>query len=232
MKKMIFITGTDTHVGKTYITRQLLDYYRQQGLRTLGVKPIASGCEWQHGTLINEDALALSQASSINISYSLTNPFAFEQPVAPHIAAKLANITLNSTLLNDYFAKINQIDFDICLIEGAGGWLLPLNDHETFADVISALHIDIILVVSMKLGCLNHALLTETAIKSRGGKLAGWIANCVDPQMKYLNENIETLKEMLRAPMLGVAEFGGFLRLRNEQICEQHPRIRRQKTPS
>lgn len=208
MKKVIFITGTDTNVGKTHITRALLKHYQAKGMRVLAVKPIASGCDWVDGQIINADARYLVNESSLSLAYEIINPFAFLPPIAPHLAASLVDLSLSSQLLSNYFNEIKKINADIYLIEGAGGWALPLNTHETLADVVIQHQMDIILVVGMRLGCLNHALLTAESIKHRGGKLIGWIANTIDPNMLSLNENIETLTAMLKAPLLQRVGFG------------------------
>ncbi|HEU5281618.1 MAG TPA: dethiobiotin synthase [Gammaproteobacteria bacterium] len=190
-----FVTGTDTGVGKTFVSLQLLHYFKKQGLSTLALKPIASGCEETANGLMNEDALALQAAASIKLPYHHVNPFAFLPPIAPHIAANQVGVTLSVAALTQTLTPILQTQADIKLIEGAGGWLLPLNKMETLADYIETLNVKIILVVKMQLGCLNHALLTAKEIKNRGLTLAGWVANTINEPMPYLNENIETLSE-------------------------------------
>jgi dethiobiotin synthetase len=190
-----FITGTDTGVGKTFVSLQLLHYFKKQGVSTLALKPIASGCEQTPQGLVNEDALALQAAASIKLPYHHVNPFAFLPPIAPHIAANQVGVTLSVAALTQTLTPILQTQADIKLIEGAGGWLLPLNKMETLADYIETLNVKIILVVKMQLGCLNHALLTAKEIKNRGLTLAGWVANTINEPMPYLNENIETLSE-------------------------------------
>lgn len=194
MSRKIFITGTDTGVGKTYVSVQLLNQFAQDGLSTLGLKPIASGCQLVDGQLVNDDALALAAASTIKVDYATTNPFAFEPPIAPHIAAQLCKQPLSKKLLAEKMQAALSINADITIIEGAGGWLLPLNEKETLADYVIEQGFEIILVVGMRLGCLNHALLTERAIRAAGGKLTDWVPNCIDPQMNYLAENIKTLE--------------------------------------
>ena len=194
--KKIFITGTDTNIGKTYVAKKLLRDFAQSGFSTIGIKLIASGGR--------EDAIILRDASTLKIAYEQHNPILFEQAIAPHIAAQLANVDLSLAALN----KIN-LDFnvDIHVIEGAGGWLLPLNQNETLADFVVQNKFEIILVVGMRLGCLNHALLTIQSIEQMGGKLIGWIANCIDPDMEYLDENIAWLKQHLKVPLLFTEAF-------------------------
>ncbi len=203
MKRTIFITGTDTDVGKTYASIKLLSYFNQLGYRTLGLKPIASGCEKVNQTWRNDDALQLSQEASIKLPYRNINPFAFPEAIAPHLAAKKANCSLTIETLNEKTAYALSYPADICLVEGAGGWLLPLNDTETYADYVLHHAMEIILVVRMKLGCINHALLSCDSITRSGGKLIGWIANSFEKNMPYLEENIATLKTWLPAPHLG-----------------------------
>jgi len=200
MSRKIFITGTDTGVGKTYVCASILHSFTQSGLSTLGLKPIASGCKHTNGKLIHDDALALSSASSVKVHYDTTNPFAFEPAIAPHIAAQLSGQTLNLPLLKAKLQPGLSVTTDITIIEGAGGWLLPLNETETLADFVIEQEFEIILVVGMRVGCLNHALLTERAIHHAGGNLIGWIANCIDPDMQHLEDNVDTLKSILTAP--------------------------------
>lgn len=188
-----FVTGTDTGVGKTFVSLQLLKHFAKQGLSTIALKPIASGCEPSPQGLVNEDALALQNAASIQLPYAEVNPFAFLPPIAPHIAAKEAGLRLSVAKLRATLTPILNTPADITLIEGAGGWLLPLNETETLADYVEAIHPKIILVVKMQLGCLNHALLTAQDIKNRGLSLAGWVANTINEPMPYLADNIAFL---------------------------------------
>lgn len=197
----VFITGTDTGVGKTYVSTYLLNAFKNQGYQTLGIKPIATGC---NEYMQNEDALALQKASSIQLPYEKINPFAFSPPIAPHIAAQKANRKLSVSSLLTSINPLLQQAVDLCLIEGVGGWQVPLNDKETMADFVVAQQLPVILVVGMRLGCLNHALLTANAIQQSGAKLLGWIANCIEPDMPYLQENIDTIYERLTMPCLEV----------------------------
>ena len=199
-RQPFFAAGTDTAVGTTFITSALLGVARGRGLRGIGMKPIAAGCRLEAGTRRSDDALALISASASILDYETINPIALK----PHIAAAQAGRTLRATDLTAHRRAVMARDIDRLLIEGAGGWLVPINDTETLADVCVALKAAVILVVGMKLGCLNHALLTAAAIEQAGLRLAGWIANSVREAMPLLDENVDTLRTRLRAPCLGV----------------------------
>ena len=199
-----FVTGTDTGVGKTLISSALLCLARGRGLRCIGMKPVAAGCRLEAGALRNDDALALISASATNLAYEAINPVPLEPPIAPHIAAAHAGRTLRATDLSGHCRAVVAQDVDFVLIEGAGGWLVPINDTETLADVCIELRAAVILVVGMKLGCLNHALLTAAAIEQAGLDLAGWVANSVTEAMPSLDENVDTLRTRLKVPCLGV----------------------------
>lgn len=203
MKDIFFITGTDTGVGKTFVACQLLHAAQQRGLRTLGLKPLAAGAENTADGLRNEDALLLQQAATVQLPYDAINPFCFELPVAPHIAAKKNGSVLDAkTIAKKIRNALDEAEFDYAVIEGAGGWRLPLNDTETLADVVKLLQIPVMLVVGMKLGCINHALLTAEAIRADGLALHGWIANDLGEPMPMLSENIATLERLLPAPRI------------------------------
>lgn len=211
MKDRFFIAGTDTGVGKTFIACQLLRAAQQRGLRTLGLKPLAAGAEITLNGLRNDDALLLLQASTVQLPYNAINPFCFEPPVAPHIAAQKNGCELDAkTIAQNIRNTLQQTDADYALVEGAGGWRLPLNDTETFADVVKLLQMPVILVVGMKLGCINHALLTAEAIRADGLELHGWIANDLGEPMTMLEENIATLERLLPAPRLKDYSFGDY----------------------
>lgn len=208
MNHPLFITGTDTDVGKTFVSGLLLQAFNEAGFKTFALKPIASGCQRNHdGELRNQDALYLQQVATIKTPYAMVNPIAFAPPIAPHIAAGYANTSLSAAGVKQAIISSTQEDADIHLIEGAGGWALPLNTHELFSDVILDLQIPIILVVGIKLGCLNHALLTHANIMARGGALIGWIANCLDPNALAIEENINFLKSTLETPCLGTVPY-------------------------
>lgn len=202
-KHRFFIAGTDTDAGKTVVTAGLLAKANQQGLSTLGLKPISAGCEVTVDGLRNGDALALQAAASIESSYEQVNPIAYEPPIAPHIAAQQQGDTLSAARIVGLCRGAMMKPADLLLIEGAGGWRVPLNNRETLAMIPQQLNLPVILVVGMKLGCLSHALLTAEAIRRDGLQLAGWVANRVDADMSCYEENVATLKAMLMAPCLG-----------------------------
>lgn len=203
MGKKFFIAGTDTDVGKTLVACALLEKARQQGLITAAIKPIAAGCEQTPEGLRNDDALQLQQAMTADLPYAQVNPVALAPAIAPHIAAEQVQKRLRVAQLSGFCRGVMMQRSDLLLVEGAGGWRVPLNNVETLADLAKALHLPVILVVGMKLGCINHALLTAEAIARDGLPLAGWVANSVGDMSAY-QENLNTLKHLLRAPCLGV----------------------------
>ena len=174
---------------------------------TLGIKPIASGCIKKNGQLQSEDAWALQQNSSILLHYHQINPIAFEPPISPNIAAREANRILTVQELKQKTQYALQFSADICLVEGVGGWYVPLNHQETMADYVKATGLRALLVVGVRLGCLNHTLLTYQAILQDQVPIVGWIANCIDPHMSHVEENLNTLREFLPIPCLGVIGF-------------------------
>jgi dethiobiotin synthetase len=204
MKKAWFVTGTDTEVGKTAISCALLELAAGAGLRTAAVKPVAAGCD-EHGQ--NEDALSLMQSMSEKMDYSQVNPVALEAAIAPHIAAELEGRRLQAHRLAGLCRGVMSGGADFVLIEGAGGWRVPLNPRETLADVAIQLQAPVILVVGMRLGCINHALLTAEAIRRDGLTLAGWVANQPGERMGCHEENLATLGSLLSAPLLGEVPF-------------------------
>lgn len=207
----LFIAGTDTNVGKTYISTGLLSAFKQAGFSTVACKPVASGCEQRNGNLYNADALALQDACSISLAYEYINPFAFAPPIAPHIAAQQTGCILTVDLLKTKCQTVLNYPADICLIEGAGGWHTPLNRHETLADFVVHMQFNVILVVGMRLGCLNHSILTYQAMQHAGVKVCGWIANCIEPDMPVLKENLASLCTWLPIPCLGIVPHEGIL---------------------
>lgn len=210
-----FVTGTDTGIGKTTFCQQWLKQGQSQGLSTLGLKPIASGAELIDGQWSNEDARILQQASSLRLNYNSVNPFLLKQPLSPHLAAKYDHVSLNASLVVEHIKPYLSMA-DLTLIEGAGGWLAPINDHQTMADLAIALDLPVILVVGIRLGCLNHALLSANAIVQSGLSLAGWVANCIDPTMLEPNENITTLNNMLPATRLHTQKFESATTIKTE----------------
>ncbi|WP_199611616.1 dethiobiotin synthase [Flocculibacter collagenilyticus] len=209
--KKLFVTGTDTDVGKTLISNALLHKYNELGLKTVGFKPVAAGSEVIDGKEVNGDGWTLQQNSSMPVSYEEVNPYLFTPPIAPHIAAKAVGVEITNKLLLAHYQKLVNKAPDVLLTEGAGGWFLPLNcnegNTEYLCDFVSAVNCDVVLVIGMKLGCLNHALLTIDKIKQQGLTLVGWVANKIDPNMLNLNENIQTLNSLVEAPCLGVIPF-------------------------
>ena len=198
-----FITGTDTEIGKTLITSALLHAFAQQGWSTLGMKPIASGTDEINGVLRNEDVDSLVAASTVKAPQEIVVPYLMRTPAAPHIVAKLENVTMDVTHIQSCYQQAQQLA-DVVLVEGVGGFCVPLDDETSTVDLAQALSLPVILVVGMRLGCINHALLTAQAIKASGLCLAGWVANTVDTDMKFFEENVQTLKQRLDAPCLAV----------------------------
>lgn len=207
MKKNYFITGTDTDVGKTLVAASLLHSASDRGLVTLGLKPVAAGCDLVEGQLKNSDALALMEAASVELIYDQVNPVALEAAIAPHIAAQKAGVRLNADRLVAYCKGSLMRKYDFAVVEGAGGWRVPLNDRETLASVAKQLNFPVILVVGMKLGCISHALLTAEAIIRDGLPFAGWVANRIDPEMEEYEANLDSLKQRLPGLFLGAIPF-------------------------
>ena len=202
MAQAFFITGTDTDAGKTSVAAGLLCAAKQQGCSTLAMKPVASGCEMTEQGLRNSDALALMAQSTVQLPYTQINPYAFAPAIAPHIAAQEAGVELSVADLHRAAQLVVQQQADFTLIEGAGGWRVPISNTEFLSDFAVALQLPVILVVGVKLGCINHALLSAQAILSDGLKLAGWVANVVDPHCARLAENLVTLRQLMPAPCL------------------------------
>lgn len=203
MTKAFFITGTDTEVGKTTIAAGFLAAANRRGLTTAAIKPIASGCERTPEGLRNADALLLQRTMSLPLSYDEINPIALEPAIAPHLAAEQAGVRVNAMQLAGICRGILMHRADLTVIEGAGGWRVPLNSRELLSQLPKNLGLPVIMVVGMRLGCINHALLTAEAIARDGLALVGWIANSCSADMPYLAENITTIKSYLRAPCLG-----------------------------
>lgn len=203
MRHVYFVTGTDTGAGKTLVAAALLVAAGRRGLRTVGVKPVASGCDRVAGELRNDDALVLARAMSESLAYELVNPVALEPAIAPHIALAEAGLSLSAADLAARCRPALATAADFAVVEGAGGWRVPLNEHETLADTAAALALPVILVVAMRLGCINHALLSAEAIRHDGLRLAAWVANYADPAMGRPAENLATLKQWLPAPLIG-----------------------------
>lgn len=207
MKQAYFITATDTDAGKTYIASALVRHFAQQNIKSIGMKPIAAGCELVDGVLQNSDVHQLTQASNVDAPLPLINPYVFQPPIAPHIAAQQAGVEIALAPIQQAFTQLSELA-DAVIVEGAGGFLVPLNDKKTMADLAVSLNIPVILVVGMRLGCINHALLTVQAIQSRGLTMTGWVANQIDPNMSMLVENIQTLKQRIHAPCIAQVAWG------------------------
>ncbi len=196
MTTAYFVTGTDTDVGKTHVACQLIQQFVEQGLKVIGMKPIAAGCELLDGAWVNEDVQKLTAASNVNAPAELINPYCYKEYIAPHIAAEKVGETIE---IGNIVAAFNQLKTmaDVVVVEGAGGFLVPLDSQVGMADLAEALGIPVILVVGMRLGCINHSLLTVESIKARSLSLHGWVANEIDPEMAMYRENFETIAEQL-----------------------------------
>lgn len=197
-----FVTGTDTGVGKTLVSAALLHTLARHHRRVVGMKPVAAGLIDHLGQWVSEDVLALRAASSVSVPAELDNPVALPDAMAPHLAAERAGRTVTVAGLRTAHRSLRE-RADVVLVEGAGGWRVPVNDRETLADLARAIGAPVVLVVGLRLGCLNHALLTAEAIRADGLELAGWVANAIDPDMPCREENIHTLRHWLPAPLLG-----------------------------
>lgn len=204
MAKAYFVTGTDTGVGKTTVSCALLAAAKARGLTTLALKPLAAGCEQTAEGWRNSDALALQAEITVPLSYQEINPVALPEPLSPHLAAAAAGRRLTLMQLAGFCRGTLMQKADFALVEGAGGWRVPISDRELLSGLPKQLGMPVILVVGMRLGCINHTLLTAEAIVKDGVRLAGWVANVIDPGMTALEANLETLRSMLPAPCLGV----------------------------
>jgi len=231
--KRVFITGTDTDVGKTVISTAILDYANNLGLKTVGFKPISAGCELTPAGLRNEDALLLQQHASQYLDYHLVNPIAYQEPIAPHIAAQKQGESIDLALVDRALTNIPN-DTDLVVVEGAGGWHLPiaishknsinhkdsnnysLDNSNYFSSWVAENKLDVILVVGVKLGCLNHAILSAQAIQHSGGNFIGWIANSLTADIANFDEMIETLLVALPAPLMGKMPYFSSIEDKNE----------------
>jgi dethiobiotin synthetase len=198
-----FVTGTDTGVGKTLISCSLLYAFSRQGKTVAGMKPVAAGCD-EDG--LNEDVKKLRAATNVLASLGQINPYSFAHPVAPHIAARNAGVQINLERILESYNELSS-QAEVVIVEGAGGFQVPLNDTQDSADLAIELGLPVILVVGMRLGCLNHALLTMRAITDCGLKCAAWVANVVDADMAALDDNIQALQQRIKAPLLAVVQY-------------------------
>lgn len=204
-RKTYFVTGTDTGVGKTIAAAAILEAARALGKRTVAMKPIASGCDDTPDGLRNEDALMLQAAMTESLPYDTINPIALKPAIAPHVAAQQAEKHITAQRLVGFCRGLQMRPADLMLIEGAGGWRVPLNDRETYASVPRELGLNAILVVPLKLGCINHAMLTAEAIRADGLQVAGWVANHPEAEaMECEQETLNYLSTHLGAPCLGI----------------------------
>jgi dethiobiotin synthetase len=224
MGKAFFVAGTDTEIGKTFTSCALLAAANEKGLRTLALKPVAAGSDeypLDNGKVEqrNEDAVALMSHMSVKLPYSQVNPVLLKEPASPHIAAAMENKTPNTTRITGFCRGALMQKYDFALVEGAGGWRVPISSRETMADLARQLNFKVILVVGLRLGCLNHAMLTAEAIRRDGLEIAGWVANSLSPEpMGFESENIATLKSALKAPMLGHIPYSQSGR--PEEVCK------------
>lgn len=206
MHKGYFVTGTDTAVGKTLIAAALLEVAKMHGQQVVGMKPVAAGCEHGSDRLYCHDSESLRRASNVQVSADLITPYAYAAPVAPHLAAEIEQRPIRLEPIMAAFEQLKDKS-DVIIVEGAGGLVVPLAAEFDTADLAHAFGLPVILVVGMRLGCLNHALLTQRAIAAHGLEFAGWVANCIDPDMLLRDENIAALEQRLQAPLLGVVPF-------------------------
>ena len=201
MSKGVFITGTDTGVGKTYFTVSLMESLKKRGKIVSGMKPIASGATLNDGKMVNDDARLIMQHCSNPVDYELINPVVFEPAIAPHIAARQKNEKIDINQILVCYQQLASISENV-VVEGVGGWRVPLSTEKSLVDIVRALDVPVILVVGLKLGCINHALLTAEAIRSDGLVLGGWVSNHIDAEYMFAYETIETIKDSLACPYL------------------------------
>lgn len=203
MARGFFITGTDTDVGKTTVALGLMAAFQQKGLSVAAMKPVSAGCTQTNAGLRNDDAMQLMRQASVELPYEIVNPFAFEPAIAPHIAAAESNVEMSIDIIKQAYQFI-AAEVDVVIVEGAGGWLVPLNKAQTMADLARAFQLDVIQVVGLKLGCLNHALLTSESIAAQSLTQVAWVANHASDDMPYGDENIKTLQQRLPGECLGI----------------------------
>ena len=207
MTRGVFIAGTDTGVGKTHVAAALLRAWARRGLRVAGMKPVAAGAVLRGGVLRSEDAEALVAAANVEAPWEWVNPYCFAPPIAPHIAAERAGVRIDPAVIRNAFDRLGE-RADRLVVEGAGGLLVPLNERQDMAHLPLALELPVLLVVGVRLGCLNHALLTAEAILARRLTLAGWVANGIDRGMAEVDANLATLRGRIAAPCLGCLRHG------------------------
>ena len=201
-----FVTGTDTGCGKTYVSCALLRLLAARGLRTAGMKPIATGSRMRGGALLSDDVAQLVRAANTPLPIELVNPYSFEPPTSPHIAARMADTEIRLDVIQDAFRACAQRS-DIVVVEGVGGWRVPLGPQLWLPDMVAALGLEVVLVVGVKLGCINHALLTFHDLAASGAVLRGWIANVLEPGLVELDQVVATIQRQAPAPCLGRLDF-------------------------
>jgi len=206
MKQAYFITGTDTGVGKTLVSCALLQAFARQGLKAVGMKPVAAGCMQTPQGLSCEDVENLRAAGNVDAPLEWVNPYALVASVAPHIAAEQSGVEIRLEQITAAFRQLQELA-DATVVEGVGGFVVPLNARQDTADMAEMLGVPVILVVGMRLGCINHALLSAQAIRQRGLTLAGWVANRIEPDMPFVQDNIAALEQRLEAPLIGVVPY-------------------------
>lgn len=204
--KSVFVTGTDTGVGKTHISCALMRQLIATGCRVVGMKPVASGGRYVSGKCVNADAQQLMATANITVPYEWVNPYCFEAAIAPHIAAQQAGTLISPQGIYSAYQQLAAVA-DVVVVEGIGGWAVPINATKTMADIAVMLNLPVIMVVGMRLGCLNHAALTVQSIRASSLTFAGWVANTLDPAMPAVEENIAALKTITAAPLVAVTPY-------------------------
>jgi dethiobiotin synthetase len=202
MTRGYFVTGTDTGVGKTRVSLALMQLLQSQGHVVTGMKPVASGCRSTPSGLVNDDALRLQAQASFTVPYHEVNPYAFEPAIAPHLAARALGVKIEIEVIESALSSLTGAA-DRVVVEGIGGWMVPIDASRTMADVAVAIGLPVVLVVAVRLGCLNHALLTAAAIEASGVRFGGWVANRLDPACEAADETVAALRQRLAAPCLG-----------------------------
>ncbi len=198
----VFVAGTDTGVGKTLVACALLQGLAVSGLRAVGMKPVAAGAVRRAGGWHHEDVAQLQRAGNVEVTPAMMNPYCFEPAIAPHIAAQEAGVPIRMALIEQRYRQLARLA-DVIVVEGVGGLLVPLGRSLDAADIPLRLRLPVLLVVGLRLGCLNHALLTVAAVQARGLRLAGWVANHIDPAMARVEQNLQALQKRIQAPLLG-----------------------------
>lgn len=199
--KGIFITGTDTGIGKTYFTLACINALQQDGIKTVAMKPVASGAKMIDGALRNDDALLIQQALNHDVDYGLINPYVFAAPVSPHIAAAAVGVEIDLQVIKNHYQQLTA-EAEFAIVEGVGGWLAPLSRQLTVADMAGVLGLPVVMVVGIRLGCLNHAMLTAELIAQSGLKLGGWVANFIEAGLESVDEQVDYLSRSLGMPPL------------------------------